>query len=69
LYQAAYMLGGLQIRGLRKELVESGKMTDRDFHDAILRENAIPIEFIRASLGGQPLTKDFASQWRFYEVK
>ena len=69
LYQAAYMLGGLQIRGLRKELVESGKMTDRDFHDAILRENAIPIEFIRASLGGQTLTKDFGSQWRFYDVK
>ncbi len=69
LYQAAYMLGGLQIRGLRKELVETGKMTDRDFHDAILRENAIPIEFIRASLGGQTLTKDFASQWRFYDVK
>ncbi len=69
LYQAAYMLGGLQIRGLRKELVETGKMTDRDFHDAILRENAIPIEFIRASLGGQALTKDFASQWRFYDVK
>ena len=69
LYQAAYMLGGLQIRGLRKELVETGKMTDRDFHDAILRENAIPIEFIRASLGGQTLTKDFGSQWRFYDVK
>lgn len=69
LYQAAYMLGGLQIRGLRKELVESGKMTDRDFHDAILRENAIPIEFIRASLTSQPLTRDFSSQWKFYDVK
>ena len=34
LYQAAYLLGGLQLRALHRELVESGKMTDRDFHDA-----------------------------------
>src|SRR4029453_36008 len=38
LYQAAYMLGGLQIRALRKELVDSGKMPEREFHDAILKE-------------------------------
>jgi uncharacterized protein (DUF885 family) len=68
LYQAAYMLGGLQIRSLRKELVESGKLSERDFHDAILRENAIPIEMIRASLTGQTLTRDFKSSWRFYDV-
>ncbi len=66
LYQAAYMLGGLQIRALHQELVASGKMTARDFHDAILRENSIPIELIRASLTGQPLNKDFATSWRFY---
>ena len=65
-YQAAYMLGGLQIRALHKELVESGKMTSRDFHDAILRENSIPIEMIRASLTGQTLTPEFKTSWRFY---
>src|SRR5439155_8103344 len=53
LYQAAYMLGGLQIRALRKELVDSGRMTNRQFHDAVLRENAIPLEMIRASLTRQ----------------
>ena len=42
------MLGGLQFRALQRELVESGKMTDRDFHDAILKENRIPIEMVRA---------------------
>ena len=67
LYQAAYMLGGLQIRALRKELVDSGKMSDRQFHDAILKENAIPVELIRASLTGLPLTRDYSAQWRFYE--
>jgi len=66
LYQAAYMLGGLQIRALHQELVASGRMTARDFHDAILRENSIPIEMIRAGLTGQTLTKEFQTTWRFY---
>ena len=66
LYQAAYLLGGIQIRALRKELVESGKMTDRAFHDAILEENSIPIEMVRASLTKQKLTRDFTSNWKFY---
>jgi uncharacterized protein (DUF885 family) len=65
LYQAAYMLGGLQIRALYKELVTSGKMTARAFHDAVLRENAIPIEMIRAGLTRQELTADFTPRWRF----
>ncbi|HEV3003703.1 MAG TPA: DUF885 family protein, partial [Pirellulales bacterium] len=67
LYQAAYMLGGLQLRALRRELVESGKLTNRAFHDAVLKENAIPIELIRASLTGQPLSRDFQTTWRFYQ--
>ncbi|MCA9200289.1 MAG: DUF885 family protein, partial [Planctomycetales bacterium] len=65
LYQAAYMLGGLQIRAMHKELVQGGKMTNRDFHDAILQQNSIPIEMIRAKLTNQNLTPDFQSQWRF----
>jgi uncharacterized protein (DUF885 family) len=66
LYQCAYMLGGLQLRALHRELVDSGKMTDRAFHDAVLKENAIPIEMIRADLTKQPLTSTFASSWKFY---
>jgi uncharacterized protein (DUF885 family) len=66
LYQAAYLLGGLQIRGLHKELVGSGKMTNRAFHDAVLKENRIPIEMVRASLTGQRLSRDFVSNWKFY---
>jgi uncharacterized protein (DUF885 family) len=67
LYQAAYMLGGLQIRALNREVVQSGKMTPREFHDAILRENSIPIELIRASLKKEKLDRDFKSKWRFYK--
>jgi hypothetical protein len=66
LYQAAYLLGGLQIYSLRKELVDSGKMTNRAFHDAVLMQNSIPIEMVRASLTGQKLTRDFAAIWKFY---
>ena len=68
LYQAAYMLGGLQLRELRRELVDAGKMTNRAFHDAVLQENAIPVELIRASLTKQKLTRDFTTQWRFYSL-
>jgi uncharacterized protein (DUF885 family) len=66
LYQAAYLLGGMQLHALRKELVDSGKMTNRAFHDAVLRENSIPIEMIRASLTNQRLAKDFTTSWKFY---
>ncbi len=68
LYQAAYLLGGLQFRALHRELVESGKMTNRAFHDAILREGRIPVEMVRAILTRQPLTRDFRSSWRFYDL-
>jgi uncharacterized protein (DUF885 family) len=66
LYQAAYLLGGLQIYSLHKELVGSGKMTNRAFHDAILKENRIPIEMVRAILTKQKLTRDYTSNWKFY---
>jgi hypothetical protein len=65
LYQAAYLLGGMQLYALRHELVDSGKMTNLQFHDAVLRENAIPIELIRASLTRQKLTRHYTANWRF----
>ena len=65
LYQCAYMLGGLQIRALYGELVASGRMTHRQYHDALLRENSIPVELIRASLTEQELDEDFVPKWRF----
>ncbi|MCU1327255.1 MAG: hypothetical protein JWN34_2625 [Bryobacterales bacterium] len=65
LYQAAYLVGGLQLKALHDQLVGPGKMTNRDFNDAVLRENRIPIELIRASLTNQQLTKDYAASWKF----
>jgi uncharacterized protein (DUF885 family) len=66
LYQAAYLLGGMQLHALHKELVGSGRMTNRAFHDTILRENSIPIEMVRAILTKQKLARDFKSSWKFY---
>lgn len=68
LYQIAYLIGGLQIYSMHHELVDSGKMTNRQFNDAILKENRIPIEMVRASLTKQKLTRDFTTNWRFYDV-
>ena len=65
LYQIAYLLGGRQFYALHHELVDSGKMTNRAFHDAILKENRIPVEMVRAILTTQKLTRDFKSNWRF----
>ena len=69
IYQSAYMLGALQFKALHKELVESGKMTDRDFHDTILQQNSIPVALIRAALLQQPIPQNFQSSWRFWETQ
>jgi uncharacterized protein (DUF885 family) len=66
IYQAAYMLGGLQFWALRQELVESGKMTDRGFHDAILKGGPMPVSVIRSRLTGQSPNPDLPAEWRFY---
>jgi uncharacterized protein (DUF885 family) len=66
LYQIAYMMGGLQFYNLHREMVDSKKMTNRAFHDAILKEGAIPVEMVRAILTKQKLSKDFKSNWKFY---
>ncbi len=65
LYQAAYMLGAMQMRALAKECIEGKGMSHREFHDAILAENNIPIPILRAILLDHPLTKDFNPNWRF----
>lgn len=67
LYQIAYMIGGLQFYNLHRELVGSKKMTDREFHDAILKEGRIPVEMVRAILTKQKLSRDHKANWRFYQ--
>jgi hypothetical protein len=64
-YQVAYMIGGLQFRALHHELVDSGKMTNRQFHDAVLQAGDMPVEMVRALLENQPLTRDYTTSWKF----
>lgn len=66
LYQSAYLLGALQFRAMHHELVDSKKMTDRGFHDAILHENFMPVELLRADLENLRLTRDYKTSWKFY---
>ncbi|HUB51332.1 MAG TPA: DUF885 family protein [Terracidiphilus sp.] len=66
LYQCAYLMGALQFRALHKELVDSKKMTDREFHDAILHESFMPIELLRADLENLKLTPDYQTSWKYY---
>ncbi len=66
LYQIAYLIGGLQFYALQKELVGGGKMTNKQFHDTILRENRIPVEMVRAILLKAPPEREFKSVWKFY---
>ena len=66
IYQCAYMLGALQFYALHKELVDSGKMTNRAFHDAMYREGNIPIEMLRLALNGQNVARDYQTSWKFY---
>lgn len=67
LYQLAYMTGAFQFYALKKELVDSGKMTYKQYHDAVLRENSMPVEMLRAILTNQKLSKDFKTSWKFYK--
>ena len=65
LYQAGYLLGGLQLRQLHREIVANPK-ANRAFHDEILKNNTMPIEMVRASLTKQKLTRDYKANWKFY---
>ena len=67
LYQIAYMMGGLQFYNLHRELVDTKKMSDRAFHDAILKEGPIPVEMVRAILTKQKPARDYRPAWKFYK--
>jgi uncharacterized protein (DUF885 family) len=60
------LLGALQLKSLRKELVDSKQMTQKAFHDEILRMGSMPIELIRLGLTKQKLTRDMSIDWKFY---
>ncbi|MFT3680242.1 MAG: DUF885 family protein [Ferruginibacter sp.] len=68
LYQVGYMIGGLEFMALKNEMTANGKMTLKQFHDAVMKENSMPVEMLRNILLNLPLKKDYQTQWRFYKL-
>ena len=66
LYQVAYMLGGLEFMSLKNEMTKGGKMTVKQFNDAVMQQNTMPIEMLRNILLDLPIKKDYNSGWKFY---
>lgn len=61
------MLGALQFYQLRKELVDTGKVPQKQFHDRIMKSGNMPIEVLRALLTDKKLDHTgFKPEWRFY---
>ena len=67
LYQIAYMIGALEFYSLRDEVVNSGKMTEKEYHDLVMSQNAMPVEILRAKVTGTTLKKDHTASWRFLD--
>jgi uncharacterized protein (DUF885 family) len=66
LCQAGYLLGGMQLRALHRELVSGGRLEERAFHDAVLSTGQMPIEMVRSLLRPEvPLRLDQPARWRF----
>jgi hypothetical protein len=66
LYQCGYMIGGLQILALHHELVDSGKMREKQFNDTVLTYNAIPVDLIRAGMLHLLLRPDQRAEWKAF---
>lgn len=69
LYQLAYLVGGLQLMSIKDEVVESGSMSYKEFHDRVIKENYLPMEMLRAILTKQNLSPDHETAWKFYEFR
>jgi len=67
LYQIAYMIGALEFYALRDEVVNTGKMTEKEYHDLIMGQNAMPVEILRAKVTAVPLEKDHTANWKFLD--
>ena len=68
LYQVGYMLGGLQFMALKNEITSENKMSLKQFHDAVLQQNSMPVEMLRNILTNQPLKETYKTSWRFYKL-
>lgn len=66
LYQIAYMIGALQFWELKKELVDEGDLSLKEFHDRVLHESAMPVTVLRELLTDAPFPREVENDWKFY---
>ncbi len=70
LYQAAYMLGAMQLRQLADRWIAEERGTLKEFHDAVMQQGSIPIALLEALLWDDPerdapLEQGHSPQWHF----
>lgn len=70
LYQAAYMLGAMQLRQLADRWITEQRGTLKEFHDAVMQQGSIPIALLEPLLWDDPerdtpLRRDTSPQWHF----
>jgi uncharacterized protein (DUF885 family) len=65
LYQIAYMIGGMHFHSLYQDLVKNGDLSEKEFHDQILREGSIPGRMVKSILTQEPLEKNEIEDWKF----
>lgn len=65
LYQIGYMIGGLELRALHHAIVDAGRMTERQFHDAVIQSGPMPIAMVRARLMNLPIARTGPAPWKF----
>lgn len=65
LYQIGYLVGAMQFMALHKEFVDSGRMSNTDFHEEILRAGSMPVALIRQMLYGMKNDPKNIAPWKF----
>lgn len=41
-------------------------MTYKEFHDAVMQQNSLPVDMVRAVMTNKKLSRDYKSNWKFY---
>ena len=58
MYQISYLMGSLQLRSVYQDLVvNTKKMTAKQFNDTVVKTGSMPIEMVRVLVGNKPLTR------------
>ncbi|MEO1618121.1 MAG: DUF885 family protein [Planctomycetota bacterium] len=65
LYQAAYMLGAMQLRTLAARWEKEQRGSRKEFHDKIITNGPLPMALLQAILFDQPLEKETPPMWSF----